>query len=130
MWNRTTNICLEGKGYIHLTIGAYLVDLPGIEPESKVLFVYVVRIPYIINMNCINCNKETNNPKFCSRSCAAKYTNKVPKRSRTGKCKSCGCIIKAQQTYCNNCVKPKIDYTNMTLGQLKSQEISKHPSFY
>lgn len=34
-------------------------------------------------MNCINCNQETNNPKFCSRSCSASYSNKFsPKRKR------------------------------------------------
>ncbi|WP_288980209.1 HNH endonuclease [uncultured Flavobacterium sp.] len=38
-------------------------------------------------MNCIYCNKETTNPKFCSRSCAAKYTNVAsPKRKITRIC--------------------------------------------
>lgn len=27
-------------------------------------------------MNCLNCNKDTNNPKFCNSSCAAKFNNK------------------------------------------------------
>lgn len=31
---------------------------------------------------CLNCNKITNNPKFCSKSCSAKYTNKL----KTDKC--------------------------------------------
>jgi hypothetical protein len=32
-------------------------------------------------MECVNCNKETANPKFCSRSCSAAFANKSkPKR--------------------------------------------------
>lgn len=37
--------------------------------------------------NCINCNKETVNPKFCSNSCAAKYNNKNRKVSNETKLK-------------------------------------------
>jgi hypothetical protein len=34
--------------------------------------------------NCLNCNKELkkNQTKFCSRSCAAKINNKIPKRKK------------------------------------------------
>lgn len=44
---------------------------------------------------CLNCGKEHNKPKFCSRSCSATYNNKkFPKRSRTAwetsVCKHCG----------------------------------------
>lgn len=28
-------------------------------------------------MNCLNCGSETDNPKFCSRSCAATFNNKA-----------------------------------------------------
>lgn len=35
-------------------------------------------------MNCLNCQKPTNNPKFCSMSCAGSYNNKIhPKRKKT-----------------------------------------------
>jgi hypothetical protein len=42
-------------------------------------------------MNCVNCSKETKNPRFCSRSCNATYNNRVnPKRKgRTKKCIFC-----------------------------------------
>lgn len=41
---------------------------------------------------CPTCQKETSNPKFCSRSCAAVFTNKAsPKRKRTRKCSNEGC---------------------------------------
>lgn len=40
-------------------------------------------------MNCLNCGKETTNPKFCSSSCSAKVTNKTPKKKRTRKVRFC-----------------------------------------
>lgn len=34
-------------------------------------------------MNCKNCQEETSKPKFCSRSCAATYNNKIyPKKTK------------------------------------------------
>jgi len=41
---------------------------------------------------CIHCNKETINPKFCSRSCAAKHNNKGVRRhgSAPHSCAKCG----------------------------------------
>lgn len=46
-------------------------------------------------MNCVQCGKNTQNPKFCSRSCSASYNNtKSPKRQissdRIGNCVTCG----------------------------------------
>ena len=42
-------------------------------------------------MNCLNCNKETNNPKYCSRSCAVVHTNKsFPKKKTKKVCVDCG----------------------------------------
>lgn len=36
-------------------------------------------------MICIQCKKETTNPKFCGRSCAVTFNNKIaPKRKRSG----------------------------------------------
>lgn len=41
-------------------------------------------------MTCLQCSVETNNPKFCSRSCAAKWTNThTPKRKTKRKCVDC-----------------------------------------
>ena len=66
------------------------------------------------NMNiCLHCKVETLNPKFCSRSCAAKETNKVPKRKkRISSCKSCGEVVAYRRTVCDNCLVPK----DMSLG--------------
>jgi hypothetical protein len=50
---------------------------------------------------CLMCEKETSNPKFCSRSCAASYNNKkVPKRKPEHKCIDCGKPINANKSRC------------------------------
>lgn len=55
-------------------------------------------------MNCLNCKKETTNPKYCSRSCAAKKNNILsPKRLPEGKCKLCNNPIKTSHNYCKTC---------------------------
>ena len=55
-------------------------------------------------MECIECSNQTNNPKFCSKSCAAKFNNKVfPKRSLKGACKTCKSIISSSRSYCDEC---------------------------
>jgi HNH endonuclease len=33
-------------------------------------------------MNCVNCGKETNNPKFCNKSCSAIWTNTHHKKKK------------------------------------------------
>ncbi len=62
-------------------------------------------------MKCINCNKETSNPKFCSRSCAATYNNSIkPKRVKLprSKCKQCGKECSRQATsYCSTSCQRK-----------------------
>jgi len=51
---------------------------------------------------CLNCGKETPNPKFCSRSCAATINNKMsPKRQPQGKCVYCSKKIKTSNLYCS-----------------------------
>ena len=64
------------------------------------------------NVKCLKCNnifyKNLNNIKrspnnFCSKSCAAKYNNKIStKKSLKGKCKSCEKIISASKTFCSS----------------------------
>jgi len=52
-------------------------------------------------IKCITCNKETNNLKFCSRSCSAKETNKARAVPR-GNCEFCGAqLILLDRKYCN-----------------------------
>ena len=45
-------------------------------------------------MNCIQCEVPTSNPKFCSRSCAATFNNKIPKRKIKKQCTQCSSIVR------------------------------------
>jgi hypothetical protein len=54
---------------------------------------------------CLNCNKETTNPKYCTRSCAVTVNNKIyKKRKKQGRthCVFCnGKLTGASVKYCN-----------------------------
>lgn len=53
-------------------------------------------------MNCKQCNQETSNPKFCSRSCAVSFNNsKAPKRKRTRQCKKCTNLARTGSKLCD-----------------------------
>jgi len=70
-------------------------------------------------MKCLLCNKETTNPKFCSRSCAATFSNKfsiAPKRKKTNKCVLCGTLIYSNLKYCKTC-KPRVILNDLTLEE-------------
>ncbi len=56
-------------------------------------------------MNCLCCGRETNNPKYCSRSCSVRESNKKPKRKRSKQCKDCGTPILSPRTRCIDCYK-------------------------
>ena len=86
---------------------------------------------------CKSCEKQTTNPKFCSRSCAAKYTNKVhPKKKRTKKCIKCENITKSHRhTLCEahhkEYMETRFDYIKeLSLKDYwdKKSLINLHPS--
>jgi hypothetical protein len=59
---------------------------------------------------CANpeCKKQTDNPKFCSQSCAAIVANRSnPKRKPEHNCKKCGVSIVAGRTYCSTCLESR-----------------------
>ncbi len=59
---------------------------------------------------CLNCGKETGNPKFCSRNCSASYGNrKSPKRKSTHTkiCSICGNKKHYQSKICKRCFTRK-----------------------
>ena len=64
---------------------------------------------------CLCCSKLTDNPKFCSRSCGAKITNKVAKKKRTkfSYCQTCGKECRYRRKFCKDCFKDSTcpDYT-------------------
>jgi len=77
-------------------------------------------------MNCQECNTETINPKFCSRACSAKASNRSPKRKRGTKCESCGDSIIRYRKFCEKCATSDVVYTckhcNAEIHGTKSRE--------
>lgn len=74
----------------------------GLEPTFSVSnYAYKLRrrarlLTHRNYMNCITCQKETNNPKFCSRTCSAITTNKThPRRKLNKTCSKCSCVVKS-----------------------------------
>lgn len=60
-------------------------------------------------MNCINCNAETSNPRFCSRSCSASHTNaNVSKRMRETHCPVCNKPKLSNRKYCSKSCRDHI----------------------
>jgi hypothetical protein len=59
-------------------------------------------------MKCLNCGKETKNPKFCSRSCSAILNNKlyirhVAKIDVERGCHICGKPVERYRKLCDSC---------------------------
>lgn len=79
---------------------------------------------------CIECEKETYNPSFCSRTCAAKYNNaKNPKRKkRVWHCEKCGCTKERphhKAHICYDCKDKPISYKYITIGDLRSTYLKR-----
>lgn len=54
--------------------------------------------------SCAACGKKTNNPSYCSRSCAAKHNNRAsPKRRPEGECVDCRAAIPTKHQRCKDC---------------------------
>lgn len=91
-----------------------------------------VRLDKYYRMKCPNCQKETTNPKYCSRSCAASFTNRLsPKRKLTKKCSKCDNIVR---NYRSRLCKDHFQeaklasneaYRNRTIGFYRSKECLK-----
>ena len=75
---------------------------------------------------CLNCNKETTNPKFCSRSCSATFNNRLyPKRKPTKNCKNCGKLINNTSWYCTKCKKNKLKKNPLKYTQFNAKTKNK-----
>ena len=73
---------------------------------------------------CFCCGKDTNNPKFCSRSCSAKVTNKVPKRKIIRVCTRCDSVVRNSRS--SLCEKHFLHhrenfYRDKTLGEYRNK---------
>lgn len=79
---------------------------------------------------CLNCMKETSNPKFCSRSCSTSFSNRQnPKRSLEGKCKVCLIAIASNVTYCKECFANTFSAKDMTLQEAIYTKLHKSSAF-
>lgn len=73
--------------------------------------------------HCLNCGKETSNPRYCSRSCAAQCTNRYsPKRKkREYHCLVCGARVSARRKYCDKCRPNSTNWDQVSLGDMQSK---------
>lgn len=63
---------------------------------------------------CLHCLNETDNPKFCSRSCNASYTNKhSPRRKAAIRLCKCGLVLTGRAKVCQACSP----YRDMTVAE-------------
>lgn len=83
--------------------------------------------------NCLNCNKETTNPQYCSRSCAAIVTNKLyPKKKCKRICSKCTNFVKSyKHTLCDfhnkEYLETRYDYTQeLTLQDYWNRDCLKN----
>ena len=77
-----------------------------------------------IQVSCLKCGCETDNPKFCSNSCAASYHNKrSPKRKKHVKlCAGCSKPMTGRNKYCTpECDPHRRDWSTVTLGKLQKE---------
>jgi predicted restriction endonuclease len=90
----------------------------------------------MITKKCFHCGVKTTNPKFCSKSCAAKTNNKIPKRKISKKCSNCNSIVRNyRSTLCELHYQEwlktrKENLLNQTLEQYTERKSIKrlHPS--
>jgi len=77
-------------------------------------------------IHCLQCDKETTNPKFCSKSCSAIWTNKhcLKKQKKKRFCKRCGVEIdrsdKGVYNFCKQCNPNRRDWSKISLKDLQS----------
>ena len=78
-------------------------------------------------MNCLNCKKETSNPKYCSKSCAARQNNKMyPKRKTSKKCARCENKTRDYRT--TLCEKHFIEYKQACSDYFKNKTVGFYKS--
>lgn len=74
--------------------------------------------------NCTTCDVLTSNPKFCSKSCAAKFNNKTPKRKITRLCTRCDqTVLSYRHSLCGDHWEfyKKNQYQNKTIGEYREK---------
>lgn len=86
----------------------------------------------IVTLTCLEChvvfgreNPDTSTNCFCSKSCAAKYNNRIsPKRKPEGTCHYCGKPSRTIHKWCSNQCK-MADLTKTAVERTKTQDQTK-----
>ena len=73
-------------------------------------------------MKCLLCKKETDNPKFCSKSCSASYNNRLTKPKSKPNCKNCNKVLPRGRTYCSNPCQGEYMYRTISYPKLLAGE--------
>lgn len=79
-------------------------------------------------MKCLNCGKETKNPKFCNKSCSATYNNKLRTPERF--CKNCNkkLVEWHKKLFCNRKCYGEFKH-KITVENYKKGIVKHHPNF-
>lgn len=73
---------------------------------------------------CLNCGKQTKNPKFCSRSCSASVSNKLsPKRKIKRTCSKCDSVVRNYRS--TLCQKHWDEYSEWDKNNRRSKTIQE-----
>lgn len=89
----------------------------GVEPRAK-----PPEKPPVLH-KCLNCGRESPNPKFCSKECHLAYGTfkpKNPKKRRPRFCKYCGVPVNNKGRVCKDCNPNNVDWSKRTLGELQN----------
>lgn len=82
------------------------------------------------SVNCSFCGNTTTNPKYCSRSCAAKVNNsRTPKRKLEGVCAHCSNPTQKRRKWCAPCWATHRGVLDMTLGEAIYQNLHRASAF-
>jgi len=69
-------------------------------------------------IRCLTCHRRTENPKFCSRRCAAVTNNRLfPKRLPKGHCSHCGKALTVHRGICDICRSRLTAWSRDALGE-------------
>jgi 5-methylcytosine-specific restriction endonuclease McrA len=75
-------------------------------------------------MKCIHCNIITENPRFCSRSCAVSHNNKTTKLKPKASCLGCGVTLIRGRKYCSNQCQAQKTRALINEQILRGEEVS------
>ena len=78
--------------------------------------------------NCLHCQIQTPNAKYCSRSCANRVNGSLfPSRKPIARnCKHCGTALQTRRTTCDSCNPSFVDWQKVPLQQLRAKALQQY----